>query len=77
MIKFETTLSCGKDKVIDECLLEIIDHDEKENRDYQMFTIDLNRQEVKQLLDLMKEAYATLGKHKGKSSSKTTLKQEK
>ncbi|MCW4046168.1 MAG: hypothetical protein NWE99_01200 [Candidatus Bathyarchaeota archaeon] len=77
MIKFEITFSRGKDNVIEECMLEIIDHNEEENRDYQMFTIDLNRQEVKELLDLMKEAYATLGKHKEKSSSKTTLKQKK
>jgi hypothetical protein len=77
MIKFEITFSRGKDNVIDECMLEIIAHVEEENKDYQMFTIDLNRQEVKQLLDLMKEAYNTLGKHKEKGSSKATLKQEK
>jgi len=67
MIKFEITFSRDKDNIIEECMLEIIDHNEKENRDYQMFTIDLNRQEVKQLLDLMKEAYNTLGKHKEKA----------
>jgi hypothetical protein len=66
MIKFEITFSRGKDNVIDECMLEIINHDEEENKDYQMFTIDLNRQEVKQLLDLMQEAYNTLGKQKEK-----------
>lgn len=62
MIKFEITFSRSEDNTVDECMLEIIDHNEKENRDYQMFTIDLNRQEVKQLLDLMKEAYDKLGK---------------
>jgi hypothetical protein len=69
MIKFKIALSSGRDKIIDECLLEIIDHNEEENREYQMFTIDLNRQEVKQLLDLMKEAYNKLGKHKDAHTS--------
>jgi len=63
MIKFEITFSSDKDKIVDECLLEIIDHDEKENRDYQMFTVDLNQQEIKQLLDLMQKAYSLIGKH--------------
>jgi hypothetical protein len=74
MIKFETTFSRGKGNVIDECMLEIIDHDEKEDKDYQMFTIDLNQQEVKELFDLMQEAYAKLGK---KFKEKGTLKREK
>ena len=63
MIKFEITFSHDRNKNVDECLLEIIDHDEKENRDYQMFTIDLNQQEIKQLLDLMQKAYSLIGKN--------------
>ena len=63
MIKFETTFSSDKNNLIDECMLEIIDHDEKrEFKDYQITTIDLNRWEVKELLDLMIEAYAMMGK---------------
>ncbi len=62
MIKFEITFSHDRNKIVDECLLEIIDHDKKEKIDYQMFTVDLNRQEIKQLLDLMQEAYSMMGK---------------
>ena len=63
MIKFEITFSSDKNNLIDECLLEIIDHNEEENRDYQMFTVDLNQWEVKELLDLMIEAYSMMGKN--------------
>lgn len=63
MIKFETTFSSDKNNIVDECLLEIIKHNEKENRDYQMFTVDLNKWEIKELLDLMIEAYAMMGKN--------------
>jgi len=62
MLKFETTFSDARNIKVNECLLEIIEHDEKENKDYQRFTVDLNRQEVKQLLDLMQETYAIMEK---------------
>jgi len=63
MIKFEITFSSDKDNIVDECLLEIIEHNEKENRDYQMFTVDLNQWEIKELLDLMIKAYSLIGKN--------------
>ena len=61
MVKFETTLAYDKKGIIDTCILEITSGDYHE-------VLNLNREEVKQLLDLMKEAYATLGKkHKEKA----------
>jgi len=63
MIKFEITFSSDKDNIVNECLLEIIEHNEKENRDYQMFTVDLNQWEIKELLDLMIKAYSLIGKN--------------
>jgi hypothetical protein len=58
-MKFKTTLAYNKEGVIDTCKLEIT------SGDYHQVLI-LNKAEVKQLLDLMKEAYATLGKRKEK-----------
>ena len=55
MVKFETTLAYDKKKVIDTCSLEIISGDYKA-------AFVLNKEEVKQLLDLMQEAYAMIGK---------------
>ena len=55
MIKFETTLAYNKKKLIDTCLLEIF------SGDYHQRLV-LNKEEVKQLLDLMQEAYVTMGK---------------
>lgn len=55
MVKFETTLAYNRKKVIDTCRLEII------SGDYKAVYV-LNKEEVKQLLELMKEAYATMGK---------------
>ena len=62
MIRFEIDFSDARNINVNECQLEIITHDEKENRDYQMDTMDLNLQEVKQLLDLMQETYAIMEK---------------
>jgi hypothetical protein len=55
MVKFETTLAYNKKGIINTCNLEIT------SGSYHQ-TLTLNREEVKQLLDLMKEAYNTLGK---------------
>lgn len=55
MVKFETTLAYDKKKVIDTCRLEITSGDYR-----QLFV--LNREEVKQLLDLMQETYSMMGK---------------
>ena len=55
MMKFETTLAYDKKKIIDTCKLEITSGDYR-----QLFV--LNKGEVKQLLDLMQEAYDTMGK---------------
>jgi hypothetical protein len=55
MHKFETSLGYNKEEIIDTCKLEIT------SGDYHQVLI-LNRTEVKQLLDLMKEAYSKLGK---------------
>ena len=55
MFKFETTLAYNKKKLVDTCLLEIFS-----DGDHEVFV--LNREEVKQLLDLMQEAYAMMGK---------------
>lgn len=55
MMKFETTLAYDKKKIIDTCRLEITSGDY-----HQLFV--LNREEVKQLLDLMQEAYSLIGK---------------
>lgn len=55
MVKFETTLAYNKQKVIDTCNLEITSGEYR-----QLFV--LNKEEVKQLLDLMQEAYAMMGK---------------
>ena len=55
MVRFETTLAYNKKRIIDTCRLEIT------SGDYlQLFV--LNKAEVKQLLDLMQEAYAMMGK---------------
>lgn len=62
MIRFEIDFSDARNINVNECQLEIIMHDEKKNRDYQMDTMDLNLQEVKQLLDLMQETYAIMEK---------------
>ena len=55
MVKFETTLAYNKKKLVDTCLLEIFSDGYHE-------ALALNREEVKQLLDLMREAYDTMGK---------------
>ena len=55
MVKFETALAYNKKKIIDTCKLEITSGDYR-----QLFV--LNKEEVKQLLDLMQEAYAMMGK---------------
>jgi hypothetical protein len=57
MHKFETSLGYNKEGIIITCTLEITCDGYHE-------VMNLNKSEVKQLLDLMKEAYATLGKHK-------------
>ncbi len=62
MIRFEIDFSDARNINVNECLFEIIEHDEKENKDYQTFNIDLNLQEVKQLLDLIQETYAIMEK---------------
>jgi len=60
MVKFETTLAYDKEGVIDTCTLEITSGAYHE-------VLNLNKSEVKQLLDLMKEAHAKLEKkHKEK-----------
>lgn len=55
MVKFETTLAYDKKKVIDTCRLEIT------SGDYKVAFV-LNKEEVKELLDLMQEAHAKMGK---------------
>jgi hypothetical protein len=55
MVKFETTLAYDKKKIIDRCRLEITSGEYK-------VLFSLNREEVKQLLDLMQEAYDMMGK---------------
>ncbi len=55
MVKFEINLAYNKKEIIDTCNLEITSGDY-----HQVLT--LNKAEVRQLLDLMKEAYAALGK---------------
>ena len=55
MVKFETTLAYDKKRIIDTCRLEITSGEY-----HQLFV--LSKEEVKQLLDLMHEAYATMGK---------------
>jgi len=55
MVTFETSLAFNKEGIIDACALEITSGDYHE-------VLTLNREEVKQLLDLMQEAYNTLGK---------------
>ena len=56
MAKFETTLAYNKKKLVDTCLLEIFSDGYHE-------ALTLNKEEVKQLLDLMQEAYAMMGKN--------------
>jgi len=56
MFKFETTLAYNKEKIIDTCRLEL-----SSNGNQEAFV--LNREEVKQLLDLMQEAYSLIGKN--------------
>ena len=55
MFKFETTLAYNKQKIIDTCRLEMISNGNRE-------AFVLNKEEVKQLLDLMQEAYSLMGK---------------
>ena len=55
MHKFETTLAYNKQKIIDTCRLEIFSDGTRE-------AFVLNKEEVKQLLDLMQEAYSLMGK---------------
>ena len=55
MFKFETTLAYDKKKIIDTCRLELFS-----DGYHEVFV--LNKEEVKQLLDLMQEAYAMMGK---------------
>lgn len=57
MHKFETILAYNKEGIIDTCTLEIFSNGYHE-------VLNLNKAEVKQLLDLMKEAYAKLEKNK-------------
>jgi hypothetical protein len=59
MHRFETILAYNKEGIIDTCTLEIFSDSYHE-------VLNLNKAEVKQLLDLMKEAYNTLGKQKEK-----------
>lgn len=54
-MKFKTTLAYNRKKVIDTCRLEIT------SGDYKAAYV-LNREEVKQLLDLMQEAHSLMGK---------------
>ncbi len=56
MFTFETILAYNREKIVDTCLLEITSNGNQE-------AIVLNRKEVKQLLDLMQEAYSLIGKH--------------
>jgi len=56
VFKFETTLAYNKEKIIDTCRLEL-----SSNGNQEAFV--LNREEVKQLLDLMQEAYSLIGKN--------------
>jgi hypothetical protein len=67
MHRFETILGYNREGIIDNCTLEIFSNGYHE-------VLNLNRAEVKQLLDLMKEAYVKLGK---KFKEKGTLKREK
>ena len=55
MVEFETTLGYNREGIIDTCTLEITSGSYHE-------VLNLNKSEVKQLLDLMKEAHAKLGK---------------
>lgn len=66
MYKFQTSLVYNnRKKIIDSCFLEIvsygIENDGKE-KIYFQWNVVLNRQEVKQLLDLMQEAHSLIGK---------------
>ena len=56
MFKFETTLAYNKEKIIDTCRLELFSDGYRE-------ALVLNMEEVKQLLDLMQEAYSVMGKN--------------
>ena len=56
MFKFETILAYNKEKIVDTCRLELSSNGNKE-------AFVLNRKEVKQLLDLMQEAYSLIGKN--------------
>jgi len=56
MFKFETILAYNKQKIVDTCRLEITSNGNQE-------AIVLNKDEVKQLLDLMREAYSLIGKN--------------
>jgi len=56
MFKFETTLAYNKEKIIDTCRLELFSDGYHE-------AFVLNKEEVKQLLDLMQEAYSLIGKN--------------
>lgn len=56
MFKFETTLAYNKEKIIDTCRLELFSNGNRE-------AFVLNREEVKQLLDLIQEAYSLIGKN--------------
>ncbi len=55
MLKFKTTLAYNREKIVDTCSLEITSNGYQE-------AIILNKEEVKQLLDLMQEAYSLMGK---------------
>jgi len=56
MFKFETTLAYNKEKIIDTCRLELFSDGYRE-------ALVLSKEEVKQLLDLMQEAYSLIGKN--------------
>ncbi len=56
MFKFETVLAYNREKIIDTCRLEIFS-------DGYCEASVLNKEEVKQLLDLMQEAYSVMGKN--------------
>jgi len=56
MFKFKTILAYNKKKIVDTCRLEITSNGNQE-------ALVLNPKEVKQLLDLMQEAYSLIGKN--------------
>ena len=56
MHKFETTLAYNREKIIDTCRLEL-------SSDGYHEVFSLNKEEVKQLLDLMQEAHSLMGKN--------------